>query len=62
MSEKELLAAVERDGTALAGSVKAALEGGVSEALVLPALFEVFAEAGMMPAGIDLGSILGMLR
>lgn len=62
MTEAEMLEQVRRDGHALAASTKAALEAGVSEALVLPALFEVFAEAGMMPAGLDLGSILGMLH
>ena len=61
-SSEELLAAVERDGKALAGSVSRALEEGVSEALVLPTLFQVFADAGMMPAGLDISSILGMLR
>lgn len=59
---EELLAFVERDGAALAASVKRALEEGVSEALVLPTLFQVFADAGMMPAGLDLGMILGMLK
>ena len=52
---------VEERGRALCEAVKAANEAGVSEALLLPALIDVFREAGMLP-DLDFGSILGMLR
>lgn len=61
MTEQELLAAVEADAQQLCLSVRAAEEAGVSPALVLPSLFSVFREAGMLPANLDLGSIMGML-
>lgn len=52
---------VEERGRSLCEAVKAANEAGVSEALLLPALIDVFREAGMLP-DIDFGTILGMLR
>lgn len=58
----DLLAAVERDAQTLCRSVHAATEGGVSEALLLPALISVFREAGMLPQDLDFGSLLAMLR
>lgn len=61
-SEYALVRAVERDAAALAASMHAAVNAGVSQALLLPALFNVFREAGMLPESLDLGSLLGMLR
>lgn len=61
MTEQEHLDQVEADGRALAASVQAAEAAGVSPALVLPTLFTVFREAGMMPESLDIGSILGMI-
>ena len=62
MSDQELLAAVETNGRALCEAVHTALEGGVSQALLLPTLLGVFREAGMIPEGLDLDMIMGMLR
>lgn len=59
--QDDLLAAVEADARKLSESVKAAEAAGISPALVLPALFSVFRDAGMLPAGLDIGSILGMV-
>ena len=61
MTHDELLAAVTRDAENLCASVKAAEDGGVSSALVLPALFSVFRAAGMLPESLDIGSLMGML-
>ena len=61
MTPDELLAQVEADAQKLCDSVKAAESGGVSPALVLPALFSVFKSAGMLPDNLDLGMIAGML-
>lgn len=62
IEEEKLLENVERDARNLSASLHAAAAAGVSEALLLPAMFSVFREAGLIPASLDLGSILGMLR
>jgi hypothetical protein len=56
-----LLADVELHGRNLSAAVKAAEDAGVSPALVLPALFSVFRDAGMIPESLDLGSIMGLV-
>lgn len=61
LTAEERVALVELRGRALCEAVKEANEAGVSEALLLPALIDVFREAGMLP-DIDFASILGMLR
>ena len=61
MTHDELLAAVRTDAEKLSASVRAAEDAGVSPALVLPALFSVFKEAGMLPESLDIGSLMGML-
>lgn len=61
MTHEELLATVREDAAKLSGSVRAAEDAGVSPALVLPALFSVFKEAGMLPESLDIGSLMGML-
>jgi hypothetical protein len=60
-TEQEWLAEVQAQGRGLCSTVKAATEAGVPDALLLPALIEVFREAGMLP-DLDFSSILGMLR
>jgi hypothetical protein len=60
-TEADRVALVEARGRDLCEAVKAANEAGVSEALLLPALIDVFRQAGMLP-DIDFGSLLGMLR
>ena len=57
----ELLAQVRSDAQTLCASVRAAEDAGVSPALVLPVLFEVFRDAGMLPEGLDIGGLLGMM-
>jgi hypothetical protein len=52
---------VEAKARELCDSVKGATEAGVSDALLLPALLDVFRQAGMLP-DLDFGSLLGMLR
>jgi hypothetical protein len=49
------------DARTLCSTVKAAAEAGVPDALLLPALLDVFREQGMLP-DMDFGSILGMFR
>lgn len=61
MTPDELLAEVTADAQKLCDSVKAAEDGGVSPALVLPALFSVFKAAGMIPEGIDLSMLGGLI-
>ena len=60
MTETELLEQVRRDAEQLCASVKAAEDGGVSPALVLPELFSVFKAAGMLPEGLDLSMLSGL--
>ena len=62
MTHDELLEAVRTDAEKLSASVRAAEDAGVSPALVLPALFSVFKEAGMLPESLDIGALMGMLR
>lgn len=57
-----LLEVVEVEARHLCEATRAATEGGVPDALLLPALVSVFREAGMIPDGLDLGSLLGLLR
>jgi hypothetical protein len=57
----ELLAVVKADAEKLCASVRAAEDAGVSPALVLPTLFQVFKDAGMLPDGLDIGGLLGMM-
>jgi hypothetical protein len=59
--EQEWLALVSEQGRLLCKSVKDATEAGVPDSLLLPALIDVFREAGMLP-DFDFGAILGMLR
>lgn len=59
--QTQLVADVERTSKALADAVKAAEAGGVSEALIFPALVGVFREAGMVPDWLDIGSLSGLL-
>lgn len=61
LTERERVALVEERGHALCEAVKAANEAGVSEALLLPALIDVFRQAGMLP-DLDWSMIMGMLR
>lgn len=58
----DLLRVVELEARHLCAATKAATEGGVPDALLLPALVAVFREAGMLPESLDFGSLLGMLR
>lgn len=58
--QDELIGAVNLHARDLCDSIKSAQEAGVSEALILPALIAVFREAGMLPEGLDFGSLLGM--
>lgn len=53
---------VEGKAAALCESIKRATEAGVSDALVLPALFAVFKEAGMLPEALDLGMLAGLFQ
>jgi hypothetical protein len=55
------LAEVKEDAGTLCLTVKAATESGVPDALLLPALLDVFREHGMLP-DLDFGSLLGLLR
>ena len=57
-----LLQVVEIEARHLCEATRAATEGGVPDALLLPALVSVFRQAGMIPDGLDLGSLLGLLR
>ena len=50
---------VEKKATALCDSIKQATEAGVPDALILPALFAVFKEAGMLP-DLDLTMLAGL--
>lgn len=59
---EQLVENVKQDAHRLALSLQAATEANVSQALLLPALFMVFREAGMLPENLDFGSIMGMLR
>lgn len=63
MSEQAAMVAdVEEKATALCDSIKQATEAGVPDALVLPALFAVFKQAGMLPDSLDLGMLAGLFR
>ena len=62
MTEQELVDQVETTAQALCNAMHAAVEGGVSQALLLPALVSVFREAGMIPDSLDMGSLMGMLK
>ena len=59
--QDRLVAAVEDASLLLAEAVKAAEAGGISEALIFPALVGVFREAGMVPDWLDIGSLAGLL-
>ena len=61
LSEQQLVLEVEAASKQLADAVKAAEAGGVSEALIFPALVGVFREAGMVPDWLDIGSLAGLL-
>ena len=61
LTEKYLVRRVEEASKDLADAVKAAEAGGVSEALIFPALVGVFREAGMVPDWLDIGSLAGLL-
>lgn len=60
-TEQEWVRLVSEQGRLLCRTVKDATEAGVSDALILPALIDVFREAGMLP-DLDFSSLLGMLR
>lgn len=55
------LAQATEEARTLCTTVKAAAENGVPDALLLPALLDVFRSEGMLP-DLDFGSLLGMLR
>ena len=55
------LAECAEDARTLCRTVKAASEAGVPDALLLPALLDVFRAEGMLP-DLDFSSLLGMLR
>ena len=57
-----LVLEVEAASKRLADAVKAAEAGGVSEALIFPALVAVFRDAGMVPDWLDIGSLAGLLN
>jgi hypothetical protein len=59
---RALLQVVEVEARHLCEATREATEGGVPDALLLPALVSVFREAGMIPADLDLGMLLGMFR
>lgn len=60
--EQVLLSDVAEKAQALAASVNAAADGGVPPAVLLPHLFIVFQEVGMIPEGFGLGDIMGGLQ
>ena len=60
--QASMVSDVEEKATALCDSIKQATEAGVPDALVLPALFAVFKEAGMLPEALDLGMLAGLFR
>ena len=59
--DEVLLEAVEDRARELCSAVHAATDGGVSTALLLPSLLAVFKDAGMLPADLNIGSLMGML-
>jgi len=61
MNEQELIAAVEDASRGLADAMKNAETGGVSPALLFPALISVFKDAGMLPDWLDMDSLIGMV-
>lgn len=61
-TDELLIAAVESHGRDLCNAVHAAIDGGVSQALLLPSLLSVFREAGMIPQDLDLSGLMGLLR
>ena len=60
MTDQELIAAVETSAQALADAMKEAEAGGVSPALLFPALISVFKDAGMLPDWLDMDSLMGL--
>ncbi len=59
--QETALRRVEAAAQQLCRETHAAVEAGVPDALLLPALLAVFREAGMLP-DIDLGGLLGLLK
>ena len=61
MTEPDLIAGVETAAQNLADAMKEAEQGGVSPALLFPALISVFKDAGMLPDWLDMDSITAMV-
>ena len=62
MSQPELIAEIETRAHSLCEAINQAAAAGVPDALVLPALFAVFREAGMLPESLDFGMLAGLFR